>query len=594
MIRLLILSLLMTTCTLQAVAQISNYHVIQVGTFIDADYNDFSALRSLGLVHANSLGGNLMEVFLGGFKDRNTAEATLKEVQREGYPNAFIQNRPVIDGQYSTVIQLATRNISKPVNWEEFNKLGDLLAILDNKTIKIVTGPFASSREAQAALASIRRQGFSDAFVKSVNVTYLHPLTPFETGTKQELIPMEFDYTGSKGQATTTSSQPAPAESDGEYTILQPQNTAAATPPYEPGLDIPGGYDYTPSAVAGNPPPAYNYTAKASLPAIDGKLKRTSALELQKILKAKGAYAGGLDGYYGNGTAEGYNTFASENRLMRKYAMLAEFAPLPGQAGNNSALQQLINELPNQPNGPSQLRNFSEPVAKAYIAYTQFINFGPSYEVNQLMINANRAAFAGKNVNNLPFDPNATYAYQDLGQLILHLHYIHSADPSQTGVPCWMAQRHPQEVSRAMQASTAMVGKGLKLQSCGQFESWPEVRMLVMIASDLNTDEPFNQDRLGQAASERSRLYLAPKALNSTEQKAVKRWSKNLVNGLNSWGARDPMHQQMVTTFRVLFFQSQVRLEDYFMDKGYKKEEAEGLALAALHTLVAYHTQRFV
>jgi len=30
------------------------------------------------------------------------------------------------------------------------------------------------------------------------------------------------------------------------------------------------------------------------------------------------------------------------------------------------------------------------------------------------------------------------------------------------------------------------------------------------------------------------------------------------------------------------------------MQKGYKESEAKGLALAALHTLVAYHTQRFV
>jgi hypothetical protein len=43
-----------------------------------------------------------------------------------------------------------------------------------------------------------------------------------------------------------------------------------------------------------------------------------------------------------------------------------------------------------------------------------------------------------------------------------------------------------------------------------------------------------------------------------------------------------------------MYFQSQVRLEDYFMDKGYKPKEAKALALAALHTLVAYHMQRFV
>lgn len=598
MTRLLILLTLTLFTTSGLIAQSSNFYTIQVGTFIDANHNDFDGLRELGLVHAQEVGGNLTQVYLGGYRDKAEADKMLRNVQQKGYPNAFVKELLAQEGQVSTVVQMATRQRNTPLEWEEFARAGDLFAILNGDMIKIVTGPYASSSEAKAGLSSVRSLGYNDAFVKNVNSVYLIPIGQFETGVKEELIPMEFGNTGSQPSSYDNTAPAMPQE----YSVLSPRTPDAGQPavsePQLPGsMDIPGSYDYYPGATGTKGLSASSSPASVApmgLPTINGKIKRTSAINLQKILKAKGAYSGSLDGYYGPGTKAGYEKYLTQNRFMQKYAYLAENAPLPGNETNNSQLQALVNRLPTDASAAVQLRNRSEPVAKAYVAYEQFVNYGPSAEVNQLMIAANRAAFDGQPLSNLPFDPNATYSYQDLGQLILHLHYIHCARRTDIAVPCWMQERHPKEAARAMQACSAFVGRGLKLQGCGQFETWPEVRMLVMVAGDLNTDAQFDQKRLAQAASERSRLYMAPKALNSTEQKAVQKWSDNLIAGLNSWGTRDPMNQQLVTTFRVLFFQSQVRLEDYFMQKGYKEAEAKGLALAALHTLVAYHTQRFV
>ena len=595
MMRFLLLLILALFSHQSLSAQAGAYYTIQVGTFIDAKSSDFEALRPSGVVYANKLGGNLMEVYIGGFRDRGAAQQTLSEVQKKGYPNAFIQERN-ISGQVATVVQLATRDITKGVDWPEFMEVSNLYAILNSNIVKIVTGPYASSSEAKQAMANVRSLGFKDAFVKNINADYLHPLTAFEMGMKKELIPMEFDNSGTPPPASTTNN-PVSDQPD-TYSVLQPRtpNSNPTLPGTTPVVDIPSNYDY--AGTSGTSPVAGNIresmTSTVALPSIDGKIKRTSALELQKILKAKGAYNSSLDGYYGNGTKAAYDKYSNQDRFMQKYELMAENLPLPGSMGSNSDLQQLINALPANPAGAANLRNRNEPVAQAYLAYDQFTNYGPSNEVNQMMVAANRAAFAGQTLSNLPFDPNATYSYQDLGQLILHLHYIHCAERTKVAVPCWMLERHPQEAARAMQACAAFVGKGLKLQGCGQFETWPEVRMLVMVANDLNANPTLDDKRLAQASSERARLYMAPTPLNNTEQKAVVKWKDNLISGLNSWGTRDPLNQQMVTTFRVLFFQSQVRLEDYFMQKGYKKEEATGLALAALHTLVAYHTQRFV
>jgi len=558
MTRLLILLTLALFTFSGLTAQSSNFYAIQVGTFIDAKHSDFDGLRALGLVHARQVGGNLMEVYLGGYRDKAAADNMLQQVQQKGYPNAFVQERLVQQGQVSTVIQMATRKRNTPVEWEEFARAGDLFAILNGDLIKVVTGPYASSSEAKAALSNVRSLGYNDAFVKNVSEAYLIPIGQFETGLKRELIPMEFDNSGAQPSSYNNSSLATPQE----YNVLQARTPDAGQPavsePQLPGnMDIPSNYDYYPGATGSAGVSGAKGAAPAGpmgLPSINGKVKRTSAINLQKILKAKGAYSGALDGYYGPGTKAGYDKYMSQDRFMQKYAYLAENAPLPGNETSNNQLQALVNNLPSDAGAAAQLGNRNEPVAKAYVAYKQFVDYGPSPEVNQMMISANRGAFDGQPLSNLPFDPNATYSYQDLGQLILHLHYIHCAKATDIAVPCWMLERHPQEAARAMQACSAFVGKGLKLQGCGQFETWPEVRMLVMVAGDLNTDAQYDEKRMAQAASERSRLYMAPKALNSTEQKAVEKWSDNLISGLNSWGARDPMHQQLVTTFRVLFF----------------------------------------
>jgi len=44
---------------------------------------------------------------------------------------------------------------------------------------------------------------------------------------------------------------------------------------------------------------------------------------------------------------------------------------------------------------------------------------------------------------------------------------------------------------------------------------------------------------------------------------------------------------------RLAYCQSQVRLEDYFLDQGFKSTEARQLALAALQAIVGVPLERF-
>ena len=134
----------------------------------------------------------------------------------------------------------------------------------------------------------------------------------------------------------------------------------------------------------------------------------------------------------------------------------------------------------------------------------------------------------------------------------------------------------------------------LRIQNCDLFQQWEEVKTLVAIARDLNIDENIDESRMMQAAAQRAKLYLNPRELNPMELRNALNWSTQLWSRLNRWAAADPLHQRIVKALKVMYYQSQVRLEDYFMDKGYSSDQATGLAIATLQTLVGYHLQRFV
>jgi hypothetical protein len=65
------------------------------------------------------------------------------------------------------------------------------------------------------------------------------------------------------------------------------------------------------------------------------------------------------------------------------------------------------------------------------------------------------------------------------------------------------------------------------------------------------------------------------------------------MNNLGHWAQRDPLHQRFLPPFKILFYQTAVRLEDFFMDKGFGSEEARVLALATLRSSVGPSLQRF-
>lgn len=556
--------------SISAFTQNNAYYTVLVGTFLDAKAQDFENLRSLGFLHATKLEGNLTQVYIGGFDKQRDAEKMASAVRSKGYSGAFVQERLLSEGRSTAIIQMGIRNIKKNIDWEDYYRAGDLYVILNGNQIKIVTGLYNDINDAKKDVSRVRKLGFKDAFVKRMNTTLLHQVNSFEAGgLKRPLFDITIEDNPQKNRSTPYDVVPK------NYDDVRSKSPVAKDPSLPSRIPNSFGTD-------------------SALPTIRSKVKRRSALELQKVLKVQGTYSSSLDGYYGKGTTAAYEKTLMRNRDLQKYLVLSQYMNSSGQTSSDGTLQNIINNLIDDPSAPASLEKYNLPIANVYKAYLLFTTIGPNAEVNDLMNTAIRKAYQGKKIKNQPpFNYNATYAYEDLEQLILHVHYVHSAPDTDIAAPCWLFQMHPRETTNAYKAYNNFDSDHFQLQACDEFMYWPEVKLVQTIASDLNPDPKINQGDIAQAASERARLFLSPSKLSNSELKKLTKWNAKIWDNINSWAARDALHQRLVTAFKIAYFQSQVRLEDYYMNKGFKSKEAEGLALATLQTIAGPHLARF-
>ena len=556
-----------------------NYvYTIHIGAFEKAQVSDFDDIRSIGYVYGYPLRDNLMQIFLGGYDSRNAARKVLPNVQASGYPDAYVMRRAFDEGDEVVTVQIGMKKAGEELDYGNFMKAGTIYISQTNNEVRILTGQYMNEEVAQQRAIQLKRIGFKDAFVKTINTVELVKVTEFETGGTVAIDDIVAVVDTPKGEAVK------PKKTPKSYDVLFKKTTNKSKGQATVPDDVPTNYENTSKRIE---IPVKKETAVV-LPKIRVKVKRTSAIELQKVLKAEGAYKKSLDGYYGKGTAKAYAIIKKQNRQVKKYLLLSNLMDSEENSSlKTSRLQTIINKVLDEPHDAnSLLKAESSPLAKVYRAYILFQSEGEQAEVDRLMNGAIQQAFKKKKLKNAPrFDFSAKYSYQDLGQLLKHLNYVHAVS-GDAEVPCWIFSQHPIEAANAF----ATGGENLRMQNCGgDFMSWEETKLLKAIAEDL--DPAYGLDKKQQAAytSKRARLFIAPQKLTGADAKEALIWHKTLWTEMEKWGNADPIHDQRVVALKVAYFQSQVRIEDYFMNKGYTYKEAKPLAMSVLQTIVGTH-----
>ena len=278
---------------------------VRVGVFRDVKASEFTALKPLGFVYGISGADNTTEVFVGHYNEQEKAVNIAASLQQQGYRNAQAFKLPLNTVATTYYIQFSLHSGSRPIEWPALERAGKLFVTSTDGLTKIMTGPYSDAQAAAEALPVIRSLGYRDAFVKPVDPARLITIGTFETGIKKPLIPITLQDTPTPSpQADNTPLSPAP----GTYETNPAPAPAPATMP-TPATNTP------------------SLTSVVSGPTIDGRTKRPSTAELQRVLKEKGYYESAEDGYYGPGTTAAFEAAWAGMAEIQKYKLLATMLP---------------------------------------------------------------------------------------------------------------------------------------------------------------------------------------------------------------------------------------------------------------------------
>ena len=408
---------------------------------------------------------------------------------------------------------------------------------------------------------------------------------PPNTQAKGAQIPVSYEASNNPNIGNTNTANP------------NNPNTNTANPNNTYGNAVPGyNYNSTSGVKGANVPPA-NTNGNNALQQNNQapvSIYRASVKELQQALAQEGAYRSGIDGYFNAATEQAYDFFQERNRLMTRYTAAAQVNKEETNTAT-SRLNNMLNHLDKDANPIASLASINHPLSKAYMAYNSFTSRGPGFETNNLMNGAIREVFSSRNVSNqISFDSKAAYAYTDLRQFMLHLYFLHAALGEEYPLPCWLNDKHPQESAEAQGLFNASSTLPLPTQTCEeQVEAEQNSsKVLQLLAEDIGVDKPA-EALLKQATDHRAQLVAGKVQVSATEQTQLDAWSTELLNKLNIWAAQDPLHAELVRTFRVVFYQTQMELENHFINQGMPVPKARYMALATEHTLVSPFLLRF-
>ncbi|MEZ4885909.1 MAG: SPOR domain-containing protein [Chitinophagales bacterium] len=167
---------------------------IQLGvvTKKNTDLSNFRIVNGLGDIYAQTIDNSKSRILLGDFQGKRAARLVLEEVKQRGLKDAFLVEKK----QVSAAIAPTKKAVEKPIPVSNVEEIGNYIVRLGvfsepptekltklseigkiylqphstNPNLNIVSiGIFASKSQAEAALASAKKQSFKDAFITTAN-----------------------------------------------------------------------------------------------------------------------------------------------------------------------------------------------------------------------------------------------------------------------------------------------------------------------------------------------------------------------------------------------------------------------------------------
>jgi hypothetical protein len=176
--------LLFAVATLSAKAQNNDdaAYFIQVASYGNPKYKDFSKIHQLGYMFEMGSPNGVSRVMIGTFSTQGAATQRLRKAKELGYKDAFVTKVEVLPADGVYVLQLATFGINDPISWAEWKRLAgnNLHAQMNDDKIRILMGEYKSEADAKKALGRIQQQAPKDVMIRRVSSKVIHKVTDFE------------------------------------------------------------------------------------------------------------------------------------------------------------------------------------------------------------------------------------------------------------------------------------------------------------------------------------------------------------------------------------------------------------------------------
>ena len=119
------------------------------------------------------------------------------------------------------------------------------------------------------------------------------------------------------------------------------------------------------------------------------------------------------------------------------------------------------------------------------------------------------------------------------------------------------------------------------------------MQLLQTIAYDIAPETAQLSSDRQEAQSLVSELALSSSAIAPTQATLLETWQNNLWKNINGWAAGNSYLQNTATSLRFAYFQTAVRLEDYYMNQGFEAMQARPLAIATLRAMLEVPLEKF-
>jgi len=114
---------------------------------------------------------------------------------------------------------------------------------------------------------------------------------------------------------------------------------------------------------------------------------------------------------------------------------------------------------------------------------------------------------------------------------------------------------------------------------------WEELNLLREITNELCAQDP-TEEEVERTTAQRAKMLLSPQKLTDDQRTEVLIWNQEFWEKIAKWSEKAAILKRWSLPLKASYLHSQIRLEDYFINKGSSPQEATGQAIFVLKTMV--------